>query len=367
MDAWSMPPTGLYNVGSTCCANTLIQCMFHTPALFEFIHTGADRAETSALPRTTALWQPLRELFKEMHTTGERALKPRAFLRSLVVAAKGLLQPGEQWDLDEVWTLLIDRRTDELKGSMGEGASPQGYPSMFFETAERRYQMAPMIDKANGAWVTAVGRSDPLWSLVTHGLLIGQMQCLTCKYTCHNLEPFTSISVPIRAQEEPVTLNDCFFDYFKTESIDEWTCDHCKEKRSSEKLARFWTASDVLAIHIKRFGYRDNGHSYHIKTPLAIPDDFTIQVGTEIAYEKNKRYRLRAIGLHYGGIHGGHYVALCRCALSKDGGGGATEEAWYLFDDDHVQKVSREDVAAGMQRNRNAYMLFYERYDGAAD
>lgn len=66
-------------------------------------------------------------------------------------------------------------------------------------------------------------------------------------------------------------------------------------------------------------------------------------------------YRLFAVSDHFGGLGGGHYVAVAR--NSVDG-------QWYQFDDSSVSEVD-ERVAA--DRRQSAYMLFYQRIEPGPD
>lgn len=354
---------GIANIGNTCCLNTALQCMLFTPMLRKYILNLDMDLDSNGSPSSLLL--ALQDVFRKLVNgrESEQPVSAKEFIRAFLTVTKGILNFGSQWDLNETWTLLIDHLSQGIVALAKQRGQGQGqdncnnYHAIHILDPQTLRGLSPLIKNANDVWTAALKGADGAWARGTHGLLIGQMQCMSCKYTCHNIEPFTSISLPIRESREPVGLNDCFFDYFKTETIDEWKCDKCKIKQQSEKLSRFWCASDVLAIHIKRFGYDTQGRGYTILTPLSIPMHFTINQGTEIAYEKQKGYRLCAIGLHYGGLQGGHYVALCRTHEGEGAGGGA----WVIIDDDRVTRLSQEELQGAFTHNRHAYMLFYER------
>ena len=61
-------------------------------------------------------------------------------------------------------------------------------------------------------------------------------------------------------------------------------------------------------------------------------------------------YDLYAVCNHHGSdLQGGHYTATCR---------NPTDGHWYLFDDNHVQKLDADREVV----TEEAYILFYQRY-----
>ena len=58
-----------------------------------------------------------------------------------------------------------------------------------------------------------------------------------------------------RRRKEGVTLDDCFAETARTETLSEenaWYCNRCKELRRADKTLMIWTAPDVLVLHLKR-------------------------------------------------------------------------------------------------------------------
>ena len=330
-----MSNSGLINIGNTCCLNALIQCMYHLKS----IRTACVPSEKD----DQCLLNALTNLFKTMFESrdGGSPNNPRDFVKVVLKSLNGKVVFGEQWDLNEIWTLVIDSLSDEHK------TEPKGYvpPIQTHISGEALHQVQC---KADGVWAKSIGNMRAEWATIVHGMQIGQLLCPFCKYICHNLEPFTSVTLQIRQQNDAQSLNDCFYDYFKTEVIDEWKCDKCANKVGAEKLMRFWVTPTVLAINVKRFGFTNDGNGFSIQTPLNIPLQFTFSHGTEIGYEKQKAYELKAVGLHFGGLNRGHYVAVC-----NDGNG-----KWYMYDDDTTHII--EDINGFLKACRNAYMLFYE-------
>jgi ubiquitin C-terminal hydrolase len=139
-----------------------------------------------------------------------------------------------------------------------------------------------------------------------------------------------------------VTLAECFAEFFKTETLDEWTCDDCKVKTKAEKIVRFWKAADVLVIVLKRFGVCKN------KTPVSFPLEFHFLEDSVLCPEpqatKAAPYRLVAVANHLGGMMGGHYNATVRHG-----------DTWFHVDDDDIRPLE------AWNHNPMAYVLFYEK------
>ena len=73
-------------------------------------------------------------------------------------------------------------------------------------------------------------------------------------------------------------------------------------------------------------------------------------------------YRPFAIICHIGSIEGGHYVTVARNSNSAR----AEDSEWYIFNDDHVEKMVRTPVAINfmdMDAVADPYIIFYVRMD----
>ena len=74
-------------------------------------------------------------------------------------------------------------------------------------------------------------------------------------------------------------------------------------------------------------------------------------VGSNESSKGFYQYDLYAVCNHHGSdLQGGHYTATCR---------NPTDGQWYLFDDNHVQKLDSEREVVSDE----AYILFYQRYN----
>jgi len=61
---------------------------------------------------------------------------------------------------------------------------------------------------------------------------------------------------PGRPSQGGITLDDCFRDFTKPETLDQanlWYCSKCKEHRQARKTMEVWKLPDVLILSLKRF------------------------------------------------------------------------------------------------------------------
>jgi len=57
-------------------------------------------------------------------------------------------------------------------------------------------------------------------------------------------------------------------------------------------------------------------------------------------------YHCNAVALHFGGLAGGHYCALCK-----------TNDSWIFYDDLNIARV--EDMKIFFEGNKDIYMIMY--------
>merc|ERR1712183_179894 len=90
-------------------------------------------------------------------------------------------------------------------------------------------------------------------------------------------------------------------------------------------------------------------------TPLRERDDINGEPVDRRGFETLSRvtrvYHLYGVVNHIGGMGSGHYTAYVKCC-----------GRWFCCNDERVYAISEEDVVSA-----NAYLLFYERADVAAE
>lgn len=165
----------------------------------------------------------------------------------------------------------------------------------------------------------------------------------------------------MRRKKEGVTLEDCFAETAKTETLSEenaWYCNRCKELRRADKTLMIWTAPDILVVHLKRFSgerYRRDKVDVLVDFPLE-GLDLTKWIGCK---EEGKEYLYDLQGCvnHFGGLGGGHYTAYARNPFNSN--------KWHEFNGECIKILVGNTtdgirflrIGAKCQRGRNARRL----------
>lgn len=157
---------------------------------------------------------------------------------------------------------------------------------------------------------------------------------------------------------KPVTLEDCFKAFVKSERLDganSWRCPVCKVERDASKAISIWTLPDILVVHLKRFTetiYTRQKLSNKIEYPV---DDLDLapflaprpEGCTDDREPQSTKYELYAVSNHYGNLNGGHYTATARHFVTGQ---------WLEFDDSDIHSIAEKDIVSPA-----AYVLFYRR------
>jgi ubiquitin C-terminal hydrolase len=134
----------------------------------------------------------------------------------------------------------------------------------------------------------------------------------------------------------------------------------------------------ILILHLKRFKYSEQhqnliklNHRVAFPRHLTLTPSLTAPPGTpQQSTPTTQTYQLTAAVVHIGtSLSHGHYVT-----VAQD----ATQQSWFLIDDDEVQKVDKDvletiygsgDTAANDNKKRagSAYILFYQQMNSVDD
>lgn len=186
-------------------------------------------------------------------------------------------------------------------------------------------------------------------TLIRHifgGQLTSQVQCMNCSTRSDKLDPFMDLSVQIK---EFRCLEEALSDYTKAEKLESgsYICGTCRGTVDAVKKTSIHKASNVLAIHFKRFEYDGTG-SCKIKKNIKFTETLNLQryMSPEASNEP-VLYSLYGVIVHIGpsATHGHYY-----CYVKSP------SKTWHRMDDGVVKSVSRDTVLQD-----EAYVLFYIR------
>jgi ubiquitin C-terminal hydrolase len=315
---------GLQNLGSTCAVNSLIQIICRTKKLREALLT-------QILP-DNSLGNELKDILDLMYVRN-KSLIPHKFVNSLYNTLQGIFIRGEQIDIGELWTIMFDKISTEA-----------GVPySIKLTNNKIKDECNMFISKFNN-------NKTSLWLETSQGILVNIITCKMCSYNSYNFEPFTCLTLDIINDNIP-SITDMLKKYIETEEriADEWRCDKCNTCSNYSKTIKIWKAPDVLFLLIKRFKDDLNKDTRYIKI------NKSLYFGESTILENNieKQYNLSSIGLHYGSLYGGHYMAICNIGNGK----------YYQYDDLQITDLTannENDINKTLEKNNNGYIIVYE-------
>ena len=126
------------------------------------------------------------------------------------------------------------------------------------------------------------------------------------------------------------------------------------------KEQRICRLPKILAIHLKRFEFNDQGDKKkkkdNVEIPLTLNELDTLFYSPEAQFDFKKEYSLYAISRHSGTINSGHYVTDVK-NISFKGDKFRDQFTWYSLRDDDVQRSSPT------LNGDTPYILFYYQRD----
>ncbi|EAX87286.1 Clan CA, family C19, ubiquitin hydrolase-like cysteine peptidase [Trichomonas vaginalis G3] len=295
---------GLTNLGATCYLNSMLQCLFHTPAfrraVYDMPTDGTEDVKTSiaySLQRLFTLMQmsPLTPSTQELTTS----------------FGWGITDQFSQHDVQEFLRVLVDNLEKKLKKT----------------------------DKKDAFANIFRGKT-------TNKLFVEKFD-----YKDDHKEEFYDIELVVRNNRD---LVQAIREYTKAEVIDEYKVEN-KGVSQAIKTTKFWQLPNVLHFLLQRFEYNPMGNGMiKVNDRFEFPDELDMKEFMDPESEdKDTVYDLFGVLIHIGFANAGHYEAMMKI-----------EGNWYLFNDDEVTKVPESTVRTtfgGENTYGSAYFVTYVR------
>ena len=339
---------GLQNLGNTCYLNTAVHCLSHSlPLTWYFLSDqyledmGEEEKEEDVLIKE---WKRLLTGIWDSNCT----IAPQTFIKTIhqLSQAKQRTFIGYgQNDAQELLEFMIEMMHESLSKKVtvnisGKPKNPIDYLAL----------------EAAKSWKNYFKDSYSIYVELFYGQFISQIKCSEedCDDISYTYEPFCCCTLPIpatphfltRRDPGPITLEECFGTFCKTELLDgdnKWYHEKSKAFKKAYKKIMFWKTPNILIVCLKRF--EDMGPKNN--TPVAYPVSELDLTKYCVGYDRNEsKYRLVAVGNHIGSEHFGHYFAHCRNQNGK----------WYKFDDAHVTQLDPSEIVSPY-----AYLLLYQK------
>lgn len=326
---------GLVNLGNKCYKNSILQCLFSTLSLTDYLLSTDYKNDLSNENKKKNEHYVLLSYITLVNNIfdSNQIIKPKSFVENLSKFHRKYFSMTQQdshecllYILEILHSSLSYEIEVEIKGDPKSKADELMKSSL--ESWQKFYENSYsfIIETFNGSHINNI----------------------TC--SCGNnelvFEPYNTLSLDITCSN----LIDCLGDYFKSdESIPSYTCEKCNKKGETTKDVKIWTAPNYLIIHLKRFKQHPQGttkNSQLLDFPLK-DLDITQFISKDKEDANNYIYDLYAICQHSGSLDSGHYWASCK---NLDGN-------WYNYNDTNVCKYNTTATLI----TSDAYILFYQR------
>lgn len=159
------------------------------------------------------------------------------------------------------------------------------------------------------------------------------IKCFECNKIKIDYFNFLDVQLPIPNKNNP-DLEDCFKHFAKFDTLDadnKWECPNCKKKVVAYKKMELDTVPKLAIFTFNRFK-----HIQKNNTPVRIYQHIKLE---------DKKLKLIATVNHYGGTHGGHYVAY----VSRG-------DKWFKANDSHIGSASCDMIL----NDPSVYMTLYQ-------
>lgn len=336
---------GLENLGNTCGLNTLIQCVGHSPILRTWLLDNIEKLPNKSLVEALAA-------IIKLQWVDHCTIAPHGFI-SIFFKKIPLFTPGEQHDLNELWTMMFDCIGKELHSDEHHQLYKYNDNNVVVTHKYDKLIYKDMIVKSCDEMFRYNHENACSWTDLIQGVQISQIHCKDCNFVLQNIEPWAALTIEVPCTRKIV---DSLEKYMKSVAINDWTCDQCKKQEQVSQTVRFWKLPKVLIVTLKRFEYDCVKNSMKkINNPVDIPEHIQFYeshvLGSEsrAIMEKNNGcldYKLSSVGLHHGSANYGHYTAIGR----------VSDDNWVHYDDINTYECKIEKI---LKSNSAAYVLIY--------
>lgn len=300
---------GINNLGSTCAINSLIQMICRCKKLSDII-LNANVSEGT-------FTYELKEVI-DLIVNQNKSVNPMKFINYFYTTFNGIFNRYEQIDINELWFYIYEKIHEETA-------------IIDNDNNKNEYDITMAIYNNN--------KKSDIMNLV-QGAFINTIECSNCNYKSHLYEPFITFALDIQENKSiadliVITLED------EIRKQDEWICDNCKNNHNYLKIKRIKKLPEILIISLNRFKdiYNKNNTDVFVNDKLIFNADGNIY-----------NYELQSMGLHFGNLLGGHYMALCNI----------NNETFNLYNDDSVKVINKDDFIKNNLLNNSVYLIIYQ-------
>ncbi|TVU05509.1 hypothetical protein EJB05_48675 [Eragrostis curvula] len=312
-DKVELRPFGLHNLGNSCYANAVLQCLMFTRPLTSYL---LGRLHSKNCSKKEWCFMCEFEKLVVEGKQGKTALSPTGILSHLHDIGSSF-GPGKQEDAHEFLRYAIDAMQSVCMKEARKGGAHR------------------------------LAEETTLLQLIFGGYLRSKIRCSRCHSVSEQLERLLDLTVEIDGDIS--SLEEALERFTSTEILDgenRYQCSSCKSYERAKKKLTILEAPNVLTVALKRY---QSGKFGKISKAIRFPETLNLSRYMSTDEDRFPVYSLYAVVVHHDVMNAafsGHYV----CYV-KD-----TQGKWYKADDSQVKPVSLEKVLS-----KSAYMLLYAR------
>ncbi|KAL8596273.1 hypothetical protein ACOMHN_021313 [Nucella lapillus] len=333
---------GLRNLGNTCFMNSVLQCLSNSRPLLEWwvkdsylldINTTTSSMKGSLVKAFAGL---MKSLWKDPST--ESYVSPNPFKTQIQKFAPRFMGYSQQ-DSQEFLRYLLEGIHEDVNR-----VNVKPKPVVL---DDNRLENKTDHDKAKEYWKAYLTRDNSHIVDIFVGQLKSELKFEECGHRSVTFDPFWDLSLPIPKITSDLSLDSCLRLFMKEEEMEAEErpmCCKCKVQRSCTKSFSIQRFPQILVIHLKRFSQERYGRKLTNLVDFPVKglnlSDYSSDGAQKVTYD------LYAVSEHSGGVHSGHYTAICKNPYSGD---------WHTFNDTQVSPARSNQAVSS-----EAYVLFYQ-------
>jgi ubiquitin C-terminal hydrolase len=330
---------GLLNLGNKCYMNSILQCLFNSLKLTDYILSTDYKDDLDVKNRKNEQYVLHSYVTLLNHVwESNQLIKPKTFIENLSKFHRKYYSLQQQ-DSHECLMYILDILHKAL-----------AYEIEVDIKGDVKTRTDALMKQSLETWKSFYEKEYSFIIETFYGNLVNNIKCTHCSFTEEVFEPYNNLSISI--QDTNSSLTECLDDYFNNEHlIDTWNCEKCNN-HGCNKSSILWTLPNYVIINLKRF--KNDGNQTHKNNNLITFPLKDLNLTKYISKDKNDMnnyiYDLYAINYHGGDLNGGHYWSSCK---NLDG-------SWYNFNDGNVSKYNSSNIESQLI-TKDAYILFYHR------